>query len=163
MAQLKKDLKSLKQVGIKLDGNDLILPIRFPCDENANLSMVSLDKLVDIFIRISEKDSSKGLTFNLTSKAVPCRRLFELILEVLDIRGVSFIKKRDYRKPEGTEHSVLLKLENDIHKMVETYLPYVFEHREFDVSNVKSVLCEYHSPEISENQVRKTLRYAMRQ
>lgn len=163
VAQVKKDTEPFKQVGIKLEGNDLILPIRFPCDEKANLSMMPLDKFVEIFVRISAKDSSKGLTFNLTSKAVSCRRLFELILEVLDIRGVSFIGKRDYKKSEGIKHQVLLKLEDDIYKMAQNYLPYVFEQREFDVSNVRSVLSKYHSPEINENQVRKTLRYAMRQ
>jgi nucleoside-diphosphate-sugar epimerase len=160
--KIKRTPETFSKAGIEIKDGDLVLPIKLSCDDKANLSMVSLDKLVETFLRIRESKDSSGLTFHLTSKPIPCQKLIEIALEELKIKGVKIIGEDEYKVFKETDNKLLLKLENGFYKMSQDYLSYLSEERWFDTSNLRLILGEeYEPPVIEEDQLRKTLSYAI--
>ena len=143
-------------------GSDLILPSKRSCSEKANLSVVSLDRLVETFLRIRESDDSMGLTLHLTSQPVSCRKLLEIVLDELNIKEIEMIEGENGKAFEGTNNKLLSKLESDFHNRIQDFFPYLSEERWFDTTNMRSVLGEQYEPQvISEDQLRQALSYAV--
>lgn len=159
-AKAKRHPETFSRTGIKIKGSDLILPIKLYCAEKANLSLVSLDRLVETFLGLRESEDSKGLTFHLTSEPVPCRKLIETALEELKIKGMELTEGNDNKTFKGIDDNPSSK--NSFYEMIQDYLPYLFEERRFDTANLRLILGNGYEPQaIKEEQIRQTLSYAI--
>ncbi len=130
--------------------------------EKANLSMVSLDRLVETFLRIRENDDSMGLALHLTSEPVSCRKLLEILLNELKIKEVRMVEGKDYKTFKEAYERFLLRLEKAFCNQTQDFLPYLSEERWFDTTNMRVVLGKEYEPQvINEDQLRQTLSYAI--
>jgi nucleoside-diphosphate-sugar epimerase len=148
-----------ENAGVPRDANGrVILPLQVAGTHESELNIVTIDYVVDMMMRIRNKD--RGGVYHLTdSRPASYGYWLEVGTQIMGFFGITTKNKI----PNNNADIMLQQIESQISKGIIDYLPYLTYQPIFDKANVKAILGDeyYEQPTITPQLIEILLNYAV--
>ena len=160
---IKQNPEKMKKAGIYLEGEKLILPLRFPCKRGGTVNIVPIDYVLDTIIKLADTPKSIGQVYHITHPKPP--EVAELMCGgtvLMNIEGISF-EECPYGNAlnlmrEEVEKYAAFGLNISFCLEIREYIHYFYGEPYFDLSNVYDTLGDnFVEPPVVTNDVLKKI------
>ena len=156
---IKQNADKMKKAGIYMDGEKLILPLRFPCKRGGTVNIVPIDYVVDTIIKLANTPKSIGQVYHITHPNPPeVPVLMSGGTQLMNIEGIIF-EECPYQNAldlmrEEVEKYASFGLNISFCLEIREYIHYFYGEPYFDLSNVYDTLGDsFVAPPIVTNEV----------
>lgn len=160
---VKKNPKKYITSNIYLKNSKLYLPIRILCSNSSTVNLINVDYVAELITSIAKNSKSNGKAFHVVNPAPPaCSSLYGNTLDILGINGCKLVNLSEFIESKPAD-VIIAKIENDLYKSSELYVPYLLNEPEFDTTNVERILGIHYKqpPKISREMINHLLSYAI--
>ena len=165
---IKQQPEKMKEAGIFLDGDTLVLPLKFPCKMGSTVNIVPIDYVVDTIIKLSATPKSIGQLYHITNPHPP--KIVELMYggaKLMNLKGVKFEEcpysnALDLIRKE-VERYAAFGLNISFCLEIREYIHYFYGEPFFDLTNVYDTLGDafVEPPLVSEDVMKKLFAFAL--
>jgi len=145
MRNIKQDSDKMKNAGIYLDGDKLVLPLKFPCRKGSTVNIVPIDYVVDTICKLADSPKSIGQLYHITHPNPPeIVKLMNVGTQLMDIEDISFVdcpyKNALNLIREEVNNYAALGLNISFCLEIREYIHYFYGEPYFDLTNVYDTL-----------------------
>ncbi len=131
---LKKDKKLVRQYGMRRTGSNYFIPMRFACNPETGLNLVSVFHLTGVLSeKIKNLSSISGVYDILGSRQISIREAKETFCRVLGLEGIELVS------PEAWKEKNKTPIEERFFRGTRVYEPYLYSSPRFQLNSSPGV------------------------